>query len=74
MSKHVTAASKFLESMAPVAPDDDDRKLQLAQVHASLALAEQQRIANLIAYAATNGPAISIHSRALSAIQDGLGL
>ena len=46
---HAAEAVNFLGAVTYDTHGDDDRKVQLAQVHATLALVEQQRIANLIA-------------------------
>lgn len=46
---HAAEAVNFLGAVSFDTYGDDDRKVALAQVHATLALVEQQRIANLIA-------------------------
>ena len=46
---HASEAVNFLRATTFDTHGDDDRKVALAQVHATLALVEQQRIANLIA-------------------------
>jgi len=57
---------------------DDDRKVAIAQVHATLYLAEQQRIANLIALAggdvADVWPVEGRWETARKQIVEGLGL
>lgn len=45
---HAAEAVNFLGAVTYDTHGDDDRKVQLAQVHATLALVEQQRIANII--------------------------
>ena len=46
---HVAEAVNFLGATVIDTYGDDDRKAAIAQVHATLALVEQQRIANVIA-------------------------
>lgn len=48
---HYSEALSFLRATAIDTYGDPDRKVAVAQVHATLALAEQQRVANLIALA-----------------------
>lgn len=45
---HAAEAVNFLGAVTYDTHGDDDRKVQLAQVHATLALVEQQRIANVL--------------------------
>ena len=45
---HATEAMNFLGATVIDTHGDDDRKVAIAQVHATLALVEQQRIADLI--------------------------
>lgn len=46
---HAAEAMNFLGATVIDTHGDDDRKVAIAQVHATLALAEQQRFANIIA-------------------------
>lgn len=46
---HASEAVNYLGASTVDTYGDDDRKVAIAQVHATLALVEQQRIANLIA-------------------------
>lgn len=46
----------------------------IAQVHATLALVEQQRIANLLAYMALSDRVLERESDAWSEIEEGLGI
>ena len=67
MTDHKTEAVNYLIASKIDARDDDGLKPAIAQVHATLYLAEQQRIANLIALGLT-GP------EARRQIVEGLGL
>ena len=49
MSNHKVEAMNYLIASTIDTHGDDDRKVAIAQVHATLYLAEQQRIGNLIA-------------------------
>lgn len=49
MTDHAQEAEKLLEPLRALTAKDAAFDLELAQVHATLALVEQQRIANLIA-------------------------
>ena len=51
MTNHKTEAMNYLTASTVDTHGDDDRKVAIAQVHATLYLAEQQRLANQIAYA-----------------------
>jgi hypothetical protein len=54
---HKAAADSYLEACLYDTYDmTNAEKVSLAQVHATLALVEQQRIANLIALASITGP------------------
>jgi len=85
MTDHKTEAVNYLIASKIDARDDDGLKPAIAQVHATLYLAEQQRIANLIAYYAlafsqeANGTVPSQHTLkrldvASDQIIEGLGL
>jgi len=50
MTNHKTEAMNYLTASTVDTHGDDDRKVAIAQVHATLYLAEQQRLSNQIAY------------------------
>lgn len=50
MSSHKTDVMNYLIASTRDTSGDRERKVAIAQVHATLHAAEQQRIANLIAY------------------------
>lgn len=66
---HVEESLNFLGAATIDTYGDDDRKVAIAQVHATHALVEQQRIANLIALA---GPDMheSVATAALQMLTD----
>lgn len=49
MTDHYTEANRLIDGLHNLEGHNADFDMALAQVHATLALAEQQRIANLIA-------------------------
>ena len=59
MTNHKTEAMNYLIASTIDTHGDDDRKVAIAQVHATIYLAEQQRIANLISF----GEAIAENQR-----------
>lgn len=74
MSKHVEKAKKWLEYSSNQNPEVDGKALHsvaLAQVEATLALAEQQCIANLIALAESGRTTVNGARQALGALYDG---
>lgn len=75
MSKHVKSAKKWLND-APVEYRKGNNQraslcVGIAQVEATLALAEQQRIANLIALAESGRTTVNGARQALGALYDG---
>lgn len=74
MSKHVEKAKKWLEYSGNQNPEVDGKAMHsvaLAQVEATLALAEQQRISNLIALAESGRTTVNGARQALRALYDG---
>lgn len=76
---HAKEARDLLQPLQALAGKDEAFYLELAQVHATLALAEQQRVANLIAlgeqWKDTGHPALDAVAPELrSDIQDALEL
>lgn len=52
MTDHAATAMSYLEATVIDTYGDHDRKAAIAQVHATIALVEEQRTANLIAWLA----------------------
>lgn len=69
---HAAEARRLIE-LASIQPDTDSALAvsHAAQVHATLALADQRRIANLIALAESGRATLNGSRRALSALYDG---
>lgn len=60
---HVAKANSLLRSVAsePMTSAEATVSMMAAQIHATLALVEQQRIANLIALANSPSPVLNTH-------------
>lgn len=74
---HAAEAVNFLGATSYDTYGDDDRKVALAQVHATLALVEQQRAANRIALAsvvAESSRASGMHGSVVGLIVKDVGL
>lgn len=75
MSDHKAQAEALVASELAGGSFDQTRDyIALAQVHATLYLAEQTRIANLIAYRKRNSPLSDERERFDAQIEEGLGL
>lgn len=75
MTNHAATAMTYLEVTEADTYTNDDRRTAIAQVHATLALAEEQRTANLIALMAIEVQAHGASPRwLLNDVEDRLGL
>lgn len=83
MTDHAAEARSHIDLWSDIPfPDDDDQEqarqhLDMAQVHATLALAEEQRTANLlalVAFRASKGTTTGLDSEALLSVFARLGL
>lgn len=66
MTDHAATAMSYLEATVIDTYGDHDRKAAIAQVHATLALVEEQRTANLIAAWAQMSPSLRKHRDTLA--------
>lgn len=66
MTDHYAEAKRLIDNMRDLEGHNADFDMALAQVHATLALAEQQRIANLVAIAHGTDGALSTVARDLA--------
>lgn len=71
---HVGEALGYASEVDSINPQMPIAKATVAQVHATLALVEQQRIANLIAFLGTRSPSPETQGRIRDEIRKGLGL
>lgn len=70
---HAQEARDLLQPLQALAGKDAAFDLELAQVHATLALAEQQRVANVIAWGTANGtePPVEVALQIVEALELG---
>lgn len=70
---HAQEARDLLQPLQALAGKDAAFDLELAQVHATLALAEQQRITNVIAWGTANGtePPVEVALQIVEALELG---
>lgn len=70
---HAQEARDLLQPLQALAGKDAAFDLELAQVHATLALAEQQRVANVITWGTANGtePPVEVALQIVEALELG---
>ena len=74
MTNHKTEAMNYLTASTVDTHGDDDRKVAIAQVHATLYLAEQQRVRNIIAVTDMTFATLETAQKVWAEIGDSLGI
>lgn len=69
MTDHAATAMSYLEATVIDTYGDHDRKAAIAQVHATLALVEEQRTASLIAFYGLTGPEFDVEDLSYNALR-----